>query len=51
MSEDIKHAHVVGDAMTMAARLGDRCEHEVVKMGLRLGKQLMELVQDDEDLS
>ncbi|XP_066393188.1 uncharacterized protein [Miscanthus floridulus] len=51
VSKDIKHAHVVGDAITMAARLGDRCEHEVVKMGLRLGKQLMELVQDDEDAS
>ncbi|KAG2561000.1 uncharacterized protein LOC120643940 [Panicum virgatum] len=33
----------------IAARLGERCEHEVVKRGVRLGKQLLELQVPDEE--
>jgi hypothetical protein len=32
----------------VAARLAERSEHQVVKAGVRLGRQLMELIPDEE---
>ncbi|KAF7034063.1 hypothetical protein CFC21_045116 [Triticum aestivum] len=52
VSEDIKHTFAGGSVSVeydiMVQLLGEESRHEVVKRGARLGKQLVELIPDEE---